>query len=255
MKDVAFIPQVVGVGEIAISDHRSSHSSFQSLVQIASEARIGGMLSNKAGCTYFHIGAGTGGISALNEILASSNIPITNLLPTHMSRSKELFSSGVAWIKQGGYIDVTARDLGTYQLISEAVAKEKDEDPTFLDRIICTSDAYGSLPAFDADGNLKSYATADAKALLRYVKAMYFQHMWPLENALRPVTVNPARFMKFHGKGHIQVGDDADVLILDRHTLDPLYLLAKGEVVKTPTYTKHSRFDTNSQDPKKNGSP
>ena len=64
---------------------------------------------------------------------------------------------------------------------------------------------YGSLPTFDADGVLKAYSTADPKSVLRYIKTMYFEHMWSLEDALKPVTVNPAKYMKFHRKGTIQV--------------------------------------------------
>jgi beta-aspartyl-dipeptidase (metallo-type) len=172
MHDVAFISQVVGVGEVAVGDHRSSHSSIEQLTQLASEARIGGMLSEKAGCTYFHMGKGKGAMKILNDIIENSELPITQLLPTHMSRSKELFDAGVEWVKKGGYIDLTARDGGTYGFIADAVAANRDADPTFIDRLICTSDANGSLPAFNDDGSLKSYATADAKALLRYINAM-----------------------------------------------------------------------------------
>lgn len=245
MNDVAFIRPVVGVGEVAIADHRSSHAALDTIIQIASEARIGGMLSGKAGCTYFHVGRGGDGINMMEEILNHSEIPITNLLPTHMSRDQKLFDMGIKWVKKGGYIDLTARDRGTYKMLAEAVQAsmvEGAEDPTVVNRIICSSDAYGSLPQFDADGELKSYATADPEALLRYINVMYFEHMWSLEDVLKPITINPAKFMKFKHKGCIQVGNDADLLILQRHNLSLKYVVSQGEVVKTPTYTKRSRF-------------
>jgi len=43
-KDIALIPKVVGVGEVAVSDHRSSQPSFEELCRIAAEARVNGNL-------------------------------------------------------------------------------------------------------------------------------------------------------------------------------------------------------------------
>ena len=40
----------------------------------------------------------------------------------------------------------------------------------------------------------------------------------------------------------IQLGHDADLLVLQKHTLELRYALAHGEVVKTPTFTKRSKF-------------
>src|SRR5512139_4201755 len=48
-KDISLIPKVIGVGEIAVSDHRSSQPSFEELCRVAAEARVGGMIGGKAG--------------------------------------------------------------------------------------------------------------------------------------------------------------------------------------------------------------
>src|SRR5512143_3038616 len=61
-KDIALIPKVVGIGEIAVSDHRSSQPSFEELAHIAAEARVGGMLGGKAGLVPLHMGAGPRGL-------------------------------------------------------------------------------------------------------------------------------------------------------------------------------------------------
>jgi beta-aspartyl-dipeptidase (metallo-type) len=37
----------------------------------------------------------------------------------------------------------------------------------------------------------------------------------PLERALAPFTVNPARLLRLAGKGEIAVGNDADLVALD----------------------------------------
>ena len=49
---------VIGVGEIAISDHRSSQPSYEEFVRLAADARVGGMLSGKAGILNIHLGDG-----------------------------------------------------------------------------------------------------------------------------------------------------------------------------------------------------
>lgn len=41
-----------------------------------------------------------------------------------------------------------------------------------------SSDACGSLPSFDTNGRLVRYQSADAKALLRLLRQMYFTDRW-----------------------------------------------------------------------------
>lgn len=238
MKDIAFIKPCIGLGEIAICDHRSSHASGETLAKLASECRIGGMLAGKAGVMYFHTGHGHDRLKSLRELVANTEIPITQLLPTHVTKSPELWEESIEWVKAGGYIDITARDKGTFQTLARAKLLHESDDSFSMDRIICSSDSYGSLPRFDENGNLVSYGIAGPGALLAYVKEMYFSHMWSLADVLAPITSNPARFLKLDGKGRIDVGECADILILDRHTLDLQYVIAKGEVCRTPKYTK-----------------
>lgn len=44
-----------------------------------------------------------------------------------------------------------------------------------LRNVTVSSDAFGSLPSYDSDGRLVAYTVADAKALLRTLRNMYFQ--------------------------------------------------------------------------------
>ncbi len=59
--DIMLIPEVLGVGEVAISDHRSSAPTHDELARLASEARVAGLLSGKSGVSFFHLGDGRGG--------------------------------------------------------------------------------------------------------------------------------------------------------------------------------------------------
>lgn len=57
--------------------------------QLRLQARVGGMLSGKAGLVYCHMGTGGSRLQPLRDALAvnGSDLPITQFLPTHMSRS------------------------------------------------------------------------------------------------------------------------------------------------------------------------
>ena len=55
-KDIATIEEIIGVGEIAVSDHRSSWPTTEELTRITEHARVGGMLGGKAGIVNIHLG-------------------------------------------------------------------------------------------------------------------------------------------------------------------------------------------------------
>ena len=53
--DLMLIPKVIGVGEIALSDYRSSKPSFEEFIKVIYDARVGGLLANKKGIVHIHI--------------------------------------------------------------------------------------------------------------------------------------------------------------------------------------------------------
>ena len=46
--------------------------------------------------------------------------------------------------------------------------------------------------------------------------------------ALQVITINPARILKLRGKGRLEAGADADIVLLDAKTLDIAGVLARG---------------------------
>jgi beta-aspartyl-dipeptidase (metallo-type) len=109
-EDLLFVEKVIGVGEIAISDHRSSQPTLEALKRLSAEARRGGMLSGKAGVVNLHMGDGRAGLSMLRQLLDETEIPATQFIPTHMNRNPHLFRESIAHAKAGGYVDFTASD-------------------------------------------------------------------------------------------------------------------------------------------------
>ncbi len=61
-RDIILIDKVLGIGEIALSDHRSSQPSKEELKRILTPARLGGMLSGKASAVQIHMGVGAAGL-------------------------------------------------------------------------------------------------------------------------------------------------------------------------------------------------
>lgn len=110
-RDLCLLESCVGVGEVAVSDHRGSAPSPQELLKLALHARVGGMLSGKAGLVHCHLGPGTAGLHPLRAALAASSgdLPITAFHPTHMGRSERLVQQGEGWLRDGGSLDLTCR--------------------------------------------------------------------------------------------------------------------------------------------------
>ena len=108
-KDIALIPKVIGVGEIAVSDHRSSQPTFEDLCRVAAEARVGGMVGGKAGLVHLHMGSGPRKLDPIIRIVKETEIPISQFLPTHVTRTEPLLKQAIEFAKMGGNIDFTVK--------------------------------------------------------------------------------------------------------------------------------------------------
>ncbi len=226
LTDIALIDKVVGVGEIAISDQRSSHPSLESLREIASEARTGGMLGGKAGVVHIHIGDGKEGLSPLLQLLNESDFPIEMFVPTHMNRSQKLFEQGIKLLKSGGNIDLTAGEAQGLR-VPDAMERLVHENMTTMDHVTLTSDGNGSIPQENSQ-----FSMGKVTALLDDFRACILEKGLNIETVLRTVTLNPAMTLKlFPRKGSLQPGSDADILVFKEKNLEVYKLLAKGNIL------------------------
>lgn len=233
--DIVFINEVIGVGEIAISDHRGSQPTLEELIRITSEARVGGILSKKAGIVNVHVGRGKKLIQPLIEVVNNSDLPITQFLPTHMNKNEESIKACIDFIKLGGRIDFTTSsstklDENNISKPSKALKILIDEGVN-IDNISFSSDGQGSMPHFDEKGNYLGLTVANVNTLYQEVKDSILKEQIPIEIALKVVTSNPATFLKFENKGRIEEGSDADLVVLDKNTLDIKSVIAKGKIM------------------------
>jgi len=220
-RDLVLIDRVIGVGEIAISDHRSFNLSVEELMRIAAGARNGGMLSGKAGVVHLHVGDGSSGLDILFEAVRKSCVPPSQFVPTHVNRKKDLLESACEFAAIGGNIDLTA-GIEPDEYCPDAVSSYKAlqyllNSGNFEDSITLSSDANGSIPLYDSDGRLVEVGCASCDVLINDIRRAVFDCGIPLEKILRAVTVNPARVLKLSkDKGSIEYGKFADILLLDR---------------------------------------
>ncbi len=214
-RDLVLIPEVIGVGEVALSDHRSSQPTLEELVRVAADARVGGMLAGKRGLVHVHVGSAPQKLALLWRAVETTPIPITQFHPTHVNRTSELLEEAAAWVKAGGTVDLTAPSSALNWQLRQAVEHLAAADPTW-ERFTLSSDGGGSMPKFDEAGHLVGYASGEVRALWAAVKTLVHED-FPWEKVLRLVTTNPARVLGLPQKGRIAVGYDADFLVLDEN--------------------------------------
>lgn len=227
-RDIVFIDEIIGC-KIALSDHRSSTINNDELKRVASDVRVSGMISGKAGILVVHMGDGKRGLTPINEVLESSDIPVRTIRPTHVNRNKKLLEEGLAFSQKGGVIDLTC---GIYEELSpRKVIKKAIEDGLNTETITISSDGYGSWSNYDEFGNLVKIGVSSVKALHNEFKSMVLDESICIEDALAFVTSNVAKALEVYPKkGHIKEGSDGDVLLLDEN-LDIDTVIARGKVM------------------------
>ncbi|MCA0992187.1 beta-aspartyl-peptidase [Pseudalkalibacillus hwajinpoensis] len=217
--DIILIDRVIGAGEIAISDHRSSQPTVEEMAKIASAARIGGMLSGKAGIVNIHLGDSPSKLSLLEQVVETTDIPIKTFHPTHINRTEELFEAGVAYGKKGGNIDFTTSTIPQFLEEGEVKCstglKRALEAGVPVERITFTSDGQASLPAFNASGEFEGLQIGSVASLYKEVRDAIVEDGVPISDAIKVITKNPASLLKLSQKGEIAVEKDADLVIVD----------------------------------------
>ncbi|MDH3402083.1 MAG: beta-aspartyl-peptidase [Acidobacteriota bacterium] len=230
-RDLALVAEVIGVGEIAVADHRSSSPTVAELVKLAKEARLGGMLGGKCGLVHLHLGDAEGGFAMIRAAVEGSELGLAQFLPTHVNRTARVFAEALDYGREGP-VDVTASAWPYFQ--------EEEVKPSRAVRellaagvppahVTMSSDACGSLPDFDAAGRLRRLASGRPAALWDETAAAVGEGL-DLERALALVTANPARRLRLPGKGAVAPGHDADLLLVDED-LRVRWVLARGAVM------------------------
>ena len=219
--DIVHCDRIIGVGEVAISDHRSSQPTLQKLLRIAADAHVAGLMTGKAGILHLHIGDGSRGLELIREALTVSEIPARVFNPTHVNRRKGLFHEAIALVKEFGcYIDITDFPVAEGEdAYSAADALEIYwESGAPADHVTVSSDGGGCLPVFDADGQVVSMEVGDCSGLMRTVIALVARGH-DLRVVLSAFTSTPAILLRLATSRGLRRGMRADLVGQDGQSL------------------------------------
>jgi beta-aspartyl-dipeptidase (metallo-type) len=214
--DIAWVEPIIGVGEVAISDHRSSQPTLDELLRVAADAHVGGLMTGKAGIVHLHVGDGTRGLSLIREALAVSELPPRVFNPTHVNRRRALFDEALALTALGCTVDITAFPVADGEdawSAPDAIERALDAGVP-AERLSVSSDGGGCLPTFDAEGRVASMDVGDVGAMAGTLTEL-LRRGHALETVLPVFTSSPAALLRLGAKGRLAQGADADLVVLD----------------------------------------
>jgi len=234
LSDIMLIDKVIGV-KIALSDHRASHPTIEEFIKVASEARTGGILVGKAGIVHIHMGSEKIGLSYLFEIIKNTDIPIEQFAPTHLGRNEESLKDDIKFGKMGGYIDLTTGAIleheSTERIKPSKAVKRLLENGVSIERITMSTDGNGSIPKWNEKKELTGMTVASVSSLHKEFVDTIKEEQLSIEDAIRVTSTNIAKHLKLDQKGEIKEGKDADLLILDKNSLQIKHVIAKGKIL------------------------
>jgi len=206
--DIMFIEEVIGAGEIAISDERSTDPTVQELARLVNDAYVGGMLSRKAGVTHFHVGEAESRLKLLHQLLDDYHTPPQCIYASHVERNKKLLRDAIQLTRSGCFVDfdTAGEDLAEYICFYF----KNDAEPG---QLTLSSDAGLTSP-----GNL-----------LEQIRRCKQQGCVELQQLLALVTKNTATVLRLGNKGELAAGKDADVLVLEVESLALKEVIAGGK--------------------------
>lgn len=247
--DIVFIGPVLGVGELAVSDHRSSQMTLDEFLRVASDSYTAGLMSGKAGVLHLHMGDGPRQFQLIEQALEQAEIPARVYHPTHVNRQKALFEAAIGLSGRGVTVDVTAFPEAEEGLLAVEAIDRWLTGSHPRERLTCSSDGGGCLPTFDSDGELLRMGVGQSNVLGETLRDL-LRLGHPLEDILPPFTSNVARVLRLSAKGRIAPGMDADLIVLDSTgcfesvMCRGVWAVKDGEILTRGTFEAHRKADS-----------
>ena len=199
--DLTMIDMIIGTGEVAISDERWIDPQLDDLAHVVAATRLGGMMGGKAGVTHFHVGEGEKRLTLLFELLDNYVIQPECLYPTHITRSEALMDEAIQLAKRGCFVDTDT--------VNEDLAK-------WLRYYY----EHGGPPAqLTASSDAHTPGGSPHKLYRQFVSCMQ-EGGFALAEVLPHFTSNVATALKLEQKGRLELGKAADLLLLERKSLE-----------------------------------
>ena len=207
--DIMFIEEIIGAGEIAISDERSTDHVPHELARLVIDTHNGGMLSKKAGVTHFHVGGGEQRLEPLRKLLEEFKVIQPEwLYPTHITRSEELMREAIGLTKKGCFVDIDTVDEDLPKWF-----KFYFDNGGLPEKLTISTDASKTSP----------------QNLLEQIRACILKHKVSIERILPCVTANTVRVLKLINKGALETGKSADLLVLEKESFELREVISGGK--------------------------
>lgn len=232
-RDIVFVDPIIGIGEFAISDHRSSQPNFDEFCRLASEAHVAGLMTGKAGVLHCHLGDGSRRLELIERAIRETELPPRTFHPTHVNRNKALFESACTLMENGVTVDITAFPAGSEDPgYSAFTALQKIVEAGLpLSQVTISSDGGGCMPCFNSQGELCGLDYGRSETLLQTLQQCANQPQL-FDAALRAVTSNVAQALRLPAKGKIKAGCDADIIVVDEKlSLDSLMAGGRWHII------------------------
>jgi beta-aspartyl-dipeptidase (metallo-type) len=206
-EDILLIAEVIGAGEVAISDARSTDQDPLELSKLVHDAYVGGLLSRKCGVTHFHVGDEKARLKPLRTLIEKYEINPALIYPTHVERNEELMREAIELAGRGSYVDIDTVERDLHRWLRFYL--DNGGNPA---RLTISSDASINSP----------------QSLFEQLRSCILEYDFPLAQTLAHVTANTAAVLKLAGKGELQVERDADALVLRKDSLEIKDVIARG---------------------------
>jgi beta-aspartyl-dipeptidase (metallo-type) len=233
--DLILIDKFIGVGEIAISDHRSSQPTTDEIRKVAAAARVGGILSGKSGVVSVHMGAGERILQPIYQAVAGTELKLKQFYPTHMNRNRRVFEAGLEFAGKGGVIDFTTSttdfDLKHGEVAAAAALAEALAFGINTMQLTLSSDGNASLPIYNDEGELLGLQVGSVQSLYQAARDAVQKHQVALSDAICSITAAPAAVLGLKQKGRLAAQLDADLVLLRRDDLLIDSVFAKGRLL------------------------
>jgi beta-aspartyl-dipeptidase (metallo-type) len=207
-EDIMFLDECIGAGEVAIADRRGTAPGAREMAKLVTDAFVGGMLGKKAGVTHFHVGELDERLAVLREMVERFEVDPSWYYITHVERSKELMREAIQLAAEGSTCDIDTVEGELHKWVRFWL--DEGGDPS---KLTISSDASKSSPM----------------KFSKEVRGLVTDHGMTLDQVLPFVTTNTARVLKLDDlKGELAAGKAADLVVLDRDSLDVREVISLG---------------------------
>jgi beta-aspartyl-dipeptidase (metallo-type) len=225
--DIMFLDEVIGAGEVAISDKRGQDPTPRELARVAHDCYVGGQLARKAGLLHLHVGDGDTRLQPVRDLLEGFNVEPCWLYATHVERTEKLFDEAVKLAKRGMPIDVDVVEGDLPKWVRRYL--DAGGPP---EKLTVSSDASVTSP----------------RGVWEQLRACVLEHGMALEDVLPLATRNTADILKLGHKGVLEKGRQGDILVLEKGSLEIVHVISNGIfMVRDGRLVKEESFldDTN----------